>query len=281
MQLLPATLAALLEIIHLETGIALGADKHYLIQHRIEPLLRVHNLSSFEQLLARLRSGSDADGLRADLIEAITNHETSFFRDPDVFAAVAAHALAPALAAPMRAARQRPLRIWSAATSTGQEAWSLAMLVAEILGPAMRTPQSLVSILGSDISTHTIDVARRGRYSAREVARGVSSHRMHTFFRALPGGKEYVVSDALREFVQFRTFNLLSPPSTLGQFDLILCRNVLIYFDTETKRQILSGLAGSLFKGGHMMLGGAESALNLGDLFKRVEIGTATAYQIP
>lgn len=259
----PATLAGLIEIIHLETGIALGPDKHYLFQHRIAPLLKAHHLVSFDQLLARLRSRAGTDSLRADLIDAIANHETSFFRDPEVFATIASHAIAPALAELARAARQRPMRIWSAATSTGQEAWSLAILVAEILGP-MRSPQPLVSILATDISPHTLEVARRGRYSARELARGVSEQRVRARFRPLPGGTEFVVHDALREFVQFRTFNLLAAPTTLGQFDLILCRNVLIYFDEETRARVVHAIADALVPGGHLVLGAAESLFGLG-----------------
>lgn len=277
-QLSPSTLAALVEIIHLETGIALGPDKHYLLRDRIEPILKAHALDSYDRLVTRLRGRDDTGALRADLIDAITIHETSFFRDPDVFAAIGEHALAPALAKCAESTPARQLRIWSAATSTGQEAWSLAMLASELLSKSGRSPRSLVSILGSDISIHTIETARAGTYARRELARGLSEQRILTHFRAAHEGEAPAprdastvrdalkVRDALRECVQFRTFNLLERPASLGRFDLILCRNVLMYFDDVTRARVVHELAEVLLPGGILVLGSAESLYGLAEV---------------
>ncbi|MFO0827646.1 MAG: protein-glutamate O-methyltransferase CheR [Phycisphaerales bacterium] len=253
-----ATLGALVRMIHAETGIAIGPDKHYLLHHRLEPVMAAHGIASFEDLVARLGARATARELRADVIDAVAIHETSFFRDPDVFAAIAQHVLAPAFTA-----KQRPLRIWSAAASTGQEAWSLAMLVAEALGGASATWPSRASILASDISPHTIAFARDGRYSSREIERGLSDARVARYFRPVPKSDparpRFDVCADLRSLVQFNTFNLIESLAPLGQFDLVLCRNVLIYFDDATRARVIHAITDAIVPGGHLVLGAAES----------------------
>ncbi len=258
MILSPSTLASLIEIVKRDTGIALGPEKHYLLQHRLDPVLKAHGLASFEQLLARLASRG-SESLRLDVIDAVAIHETSFFRDPEVFAAISTHVLAPALAS-----NARSIRIWSAATSTGQELWSLAMLVVELLGARSHSLESRATIIGSDISPHAIETARLGRYSAAEMSRGLTVERTRAHFSPVPNTTSHQVSDAMRSLGRFRTFNLLDPLAALGKFDLVLCRNVLIYFDEATRSRVLHALADAVLPGGCLVLGAAESLFAFG-----------------
>ncbi len=264
MQLSPATFAAFADLVHDTTGIALGSDKAYLLQHKLEPLAKANGLASFDELLQRLRATGPASPLRVDFIDAVTIHETSFFRDPEVYAAIGSQVLAPALTEQAIAARGRPFRIWSAATSTGQEAWSIAMLAAECLPPRWRGAD-VVSVLGTDISEHALATAQAGRYTAKELARGVSAERSGRHFaRPAPGG-EATVSDVLRSLVRFRQLNLIERPLALGSFDLVLCRNVLIYFDDATRATVVRAMAELLVPGGVLVLGAAESLYGLPD----------------
>lgn len=234
------------------SGLALGADKAYLVQARLEPILRRRNLSSLVVLADTMRRDA---ALEREVVEAMTTNETLFFRDGRPFDHLR-DVMLPAL----HAARPRgmPLRIWSAAASTGQEAYSLAMLVSE-MGPALNG--RTVEIVGTDIAREPLARAARGLYSQFEVQRGLPARLLVRHFTKEEGG--WQVSRALRDMVRFREWNLLSDLSGLGRFDVVFCRNVLIYFDQPTKSRTLRAISRQLAPDGAVYLGGAETVLGL------------------
>lgn len=281
MELPQPTFLELATVIHDETGIVLGPEKAYLIRHRLEPLIRDEKLTDFAGLVQRLRMRSGR-GLRDAVIDAITVKETQFFRDHSFFEAirtVVLPACAAAVAKPGHG-RQR-VRIWSAAASTGQEAYSIAMLLREFIAAdaGAKLDERRFSILATDISAEAIRFAGAGAYTKAEVHRGVTAARLHQHFRQ--HGGRWVVEESLRTMVQFRTFNLLRSPAELGAFDLILCRNVLIYFDDATRKRICRALFAALHDGGWLALGSAESLHGVEDRFETVIVGKAILYRKP
>ncbi len=258
------------DYIHRESGILLDDDKHYLVEARLLPVVRQSQLASLDALCAALRNNGDLS-LRRKVVEAMTTHETLFFRDIAPFDALKTQIL-PALIEQRKSARK--LAFWSAAASSGQEAYSLAMLLLE-MGLAGWNMQ----ILGTDISEQILARAREGRYMQLEVNRGLPANYLVKYFERT--GLEWRIKDHLRRMVTFEYFDLRKSMRTKGPFDVIFCRNVLIYFDVETKKQILRELRGALFQGGYLILGGAESVLNLDNEFIRVPAGRAVFYQAP
>jgi chemotaxis protein methyltransferase CheR len=278
MQLSHDTFKELIRLIQLWTGLALGPDKAYLIRHRLAPVVRSCGFGGFDDLLLRLQGGG-ATRMRDAVVEAITTKETSFFRDPWLFDALSRHALPELARSLKRPDRADPrIRIWSAGTSTGQEVYSLAMIVREYLdSPKRELNEGHFTILASDISGEAIDAARTGLYSKVEVERGLAKSRLRRYLR--PHGHGWSVDEPLRRLVQFRTFNLLRPAAELGTFDLILCRNVLIYFDEATREKVGRSLGGALREGGWLALGSAESLYGAGDGLESVKFGRAFLYR--
>jgi chemotaxis protein methyltransferase CheR len=281
MELSAHTFKELADAIRLESGIMLGPDKAYLVRHRLEPLVRSEALPGFDDLVRQLRTRS-GNALRNAVVDAITVKETRFFRDQAFFDVLQKSVLptcASALAAPGHG-RQR-IRIWSAAASTGQEAYSVAMLVRELSSErdAEALDEKRVTILASDISAAAIEAARAGQYSAADVHRGVSDARLRQHFRHT--GHHWSVDESLRRLMQFRTFNLLNSPANLGAFDVILCRNVMIYFDDAFRRRICRALYSVLHEGGWLALGSAESLYGMEDQFETHVIGKTIIYRKP
>lgn len=245
-----AWLAGLLKA---HSGLVLGADKAYLLDCRLAPIARQHGCATLEALVARLRAAPEGP-LVADVVEAMTTNETFFFRDGAPFAHVRA-------ALPRLCAARPPgagLRIWSAGCSTGQEAYSLAMLVAESRPQLGDRP---VEILGTDLSLEVLTRAREGLYTQFEVQRGLPIAQLVRHFRR--DGAGWRISEALRAMVSWRRCNLLDPLAPLGRFDVVFCRNVLLYFDQPTRSQVLEQIAGMLAPDGLLYLGGAETVLGL------------------
>ena len=232
------------------SGLALGPDKTYLLETRLEPLLRRHGLHDLSALADRVRAG--AEPLGSEVVEAMTTNESFFFREERAFSHLLEQALPRLHAARPSGAR---LRVWSAACSTGQEAYSLAMRLAEGAGPAGRE----VEIVGTDISTAAVARAREGTYSQFEVQRGLPIRALTRHFRQ--EGSCWRINEGLRQAVRFRTWNLLGDLAPLGMFDVVLCRNVLIYFDAATKARVLEAIGARLAQDGVLYLGGAETVL--------------------
>ena len=281
MELSRETFQELSQLIHRLCGLVVGHDKMYLVRHRLEPLVREGGLTGFEHLLQRLQT-RESTRWRDAIVEAVTTKETSFFRDQALFKAIRQQVLPPCADLLDRpGARRHRIRIWSAAASTGQEAYSLAMLVRDFVdgheSRGMKADQ--FTILASDISTDALETAKEGLYTRSQVARGLSEGLLDRHF--VRRGDRWVVKEAVRRLVQFRRFNLLESPSELGAFDLILCRNVLIYFDETTRRKVCQGLYALLQDGGWLVLGAAESLYGIHDRMESVKAGRVILYRKP
>jgi chemotaxis protein methyltransferase CheR len=280
MELTEKTFEELTRIIHRLTGLVVGREKSYLVKHRLEGVAKSFGYDTYERLTHELKA-VNSERLQEALIEAITTKETSFFRDHWFYEALHTFVLSDCAAMLARpgGARHR-LRIWSAATSTGQEAYSLAMLIQEMRGmPGTSLPEKQVTILGSDISAEALARAREGTYTEKEVHRGVSEARLHRHF--CRAGIHWRIDDALKSFAQFRQLNLLHLPADMAPFQLVLCRNVLIYFDEAARQRVCRHLYDLMVPGGWLALGSAESLYGLEERFEMVRHGRAIFYRKP
>ena len=241
------TLDLLAALVWQRSGVVIGPDRSYLLETRLQPLLARTGLPSLDALAGRLADEVD-DDLAIAVVEALTTHETLFFRDVHSFIHLAKVGL-PLVAAARPAGE--PIRVWSAGSSSGQEAYSIAMAAGEAGAPTLR-------ILGTDLAPGPAAQAQAGVYTQYEVQRGLSTRRLLRHFEQLELG--WRVRPALRAMCQFGTGNLLNDPAPLGVFDIIFCRNVLIYFDEPTKRLVLGALTRQLAPDGWLYLGSADCA---------------------
>jgi len=240
---------ALAALVHAGSGLVLGSDKLYLLEARLAPLLKREKLAGLDALAIRLAECGPDHELARDVMEAMTTNESLFFRDTKPFAHVRNVAL------PRLCSAGRPLRLWSAAASSGQEAYSLAMIV-EAAAPLQR-----VDIVGTDLSREQVTRARAGLFTQFEVQRGLPVRLLLQHFMQEPTG--WRISASLRAMCSFRRENLLGDLSALGTFDLVFLRNVLIYFDIVDKTRVLSAVAARMVPNGLPYLGTADSVLGL------------------
>jgi chemotaxis protein methyltransferase CheR len=250
------------------SGLVLTADKGYLVESRLAPIIQKLGLDGPATIIAKLRAGDEA--VARAVTEAMTTNESFFFRDQtpfDLFEKVMLASLVKARAG------KRKLSIWCAAASTGQEPYSLAMIVRE--NSALLKDWS-VEILGTDISHEVIARAKSGLFSHFEVQRGLPIQLLVKYFAKKD--EQWCLKDEIRKMVQFRAFNLLDPYLGLGSFDIVFCRNVLIYFDEATKKNVLERIAQLMPDDGYLVLGGAESVFGVTNVFAPVE-GTRGLYQ--
>ena len=266
----PENYTFLEQYIHRESGILLGPDKLYLLKSRLQPLVDQEQLNSLDHLCDRLRA-APTESLRRRVVESMTTHETLFFRDPAVFDMLRKD-LIPELA--RARAASRTLRIWSAACSSGQEAYSIAMMLLE-LGMGDWN----IEILGTDISSQILERASKGTFLQIEVNRGLSAPMLVKYFER--AGLDWRIKDSVRRMVRFTHFDLRHNMTVFPPFDLILCRNVLIYFEMDTRRKILEGLRGRLAPGGCLLLGASETTFNVADSLVRRSMGNTVVYQTP
>lgn len=259
----PAASLYLRKLIQQSSAIVLDAHKDYLLQARLWPLVQREGLASWEDLVSRL-SAPTGMPLRQRVIEAVTTHETSFFRDVHPFDAFRAHVLP-------RLAGRRPVQVWSAAASTGQEVYSLSFIAAQQAAVEVR-------FLATDISTEILARAREGRFSQLEVNRGLPAPYLVKFFQR--EGADWRVKEEIRRAVEFRVVNLIGAWPALPEMDVVFLRNVLIYFDVATKKQILTRLAAVMRPGALLFLGSVESTLNLSDRFTEQRLGKAVCYEV-
>jgi len=240
------------------SGLVLSVDKQYLVESRLTPLARKAGIASLGELVAKLRSNNER--LAVDVVEAMTTNESFFYRDKIPFDHFRDTIMPGLLAA---RARERRLRIWCAAASTGQEPYSLAMCLKEMKD---KFAGWRVEILGTDLSTEVLEKAKAGVYSQFEVQRGLPIQMLVKHFSQV--GDTWHISPEIRAMVQYRPLNLLSDFAHLGSFDVVFCRNVLIYFDQETKIGVLNRIARLLDPDGFLVLGAAETVVGLTDAFK-------------
>jgi len=252
------------------SGLIVTPDKGYLLESRLTPVAQKCGLKDLAGLLAALARGDES--LARAVTEAMTTNETSWFRDATPYNIFRQNLLPDHLE---RRCASKSLRIWSAAASTGQEAYSLAMILKD---EAARLAGWRVEIVGTDISEAALTQAQAGTYSHFEVQRGLPAPMLVKHFEKADG--LWRISSALRAMVKFRAFNLLDNLAPLGSFDVIFCRNVLIYFDVETKARVLAAMAGRLNPHGVIVLGGAETVLGVTDKLEPVPDRRGT-YRVP
>ncbi|WP_075219480.1 CheR family methyltransferase [Acuticoccus yangtzensis] len=253
--------AYLRKILKERSGLALSADKQYLVTTRLKPICEQHGLKDLADLVVAMRSGTKGRQLVEEVVDAMTTNESLFFRDQAPFEVLINHMLPQLIAA----RGGRPIRIWSAASSTGQEAYSIAILLEE---NAAKFGRQTFEIFGTDISQAALARARAGEYTQFEVGRGMPQHYLSRYFTR-GERNHYVISPAIRKRVTFEARNLLDPFDRLGQFDVVFCRNVLIYFDRPTKTNVLERIAKIMPGDGFLILGGPETTLGLTAQFAR------------
>lgn len=244
-----------------KSGLTLTQDKSYLLDSRLTPVARKWGYESLDSMTMALRTLPKTELLR-DVVEAMTTNETSFFRDSKPFDQFR-DIIIPHL---IKTRPGKRARIWCAASSTGQEPYSLAMLIKE---NAARLPGWQFEIIATDIDTNVLESAKRGEYSQFEAQRGLPIQMLMKYFEQK--GDRWCLKSDIKSMVQYKYFNLLEPMHSLGRFDIIFCRNVLIYFDKETKAKVLQGMAQLLPDDGFVILGGAETVLGITDAFKPMD----------
>jgi len=258
--LTPSDYQYLRKLLKDHSGLDLSADKQYLIESRLLPLARKCGLSGIPDLVTKMKGGSSAHIVQ--VVEAMTTNETFFFRDKVPFEHFRDTIMPELLKA--RAAR-RSVRIWCAAGSTGQEPYSLAMCLKEM---SAALAGWRVEIVATDLSEEVLEKSKAGIYSQFEVQRGLPIQMLVKYFKQ--SGEFWQVNPELRSMVQHRQLNLLHEFFQLGSFDVIFCRNVLIYFDQDTKINIFNRLARSMEADGFLVLGAAETVVGLTDTFKAI-----------
>lgn len=254
--------AFLSDLLKKHSGLSLGPGKEYLIESRLPPIAAQYGMRDLEVLVSTLRSASTPAMIK-HVCDAMTTNETLFFRDGKPFTALEQEVL-PA-AAKRAKAHGRPIRIWCAASSTGQEPYSIAMLSANM---ERQLDGVKVDILATDYSSAAIARAKTAVFNQFEVQRGLPINYLLKYFQQVPDGFELVQD--VRRRVTFEEINLLNPYPAHWQFDIIMCRNVLIYFDVATKKDVIERMARHLAPGGSLFLGGTESTLGITDAVVRV-----------
>ncbi len=243
------------------SGLILSNDKQYLVESRLQPIARSSKLETLSAVIQTLQRGANR-ALETEVVEAMTTNESFFFRDKTPFDHFT-ETMLPALQESRGSRKQ--LKIWCAAASTGQEPYSLAICLKEA---AAKMPGWRMRILGTDLSQDVLDKAKAGLYSQFEVQRGLPIQMLLKYFEQK--GDMWQIDAAMRSMVEWRKLNLLENFSHLGEFDVVFCRNVLIYFDQATKSEILNRLTKLMPDDGYLVLGAAETVVGLTDAFKPV-----------
>jgi len=250
-------------------GIVLGENKHYLVSSRLNRLMMENNIPSLQALVDTLNKSINS-ALRTRVIEAMTTNETLWFRDTYPF-----QVLNQTIFEEYKSQRKSSIRIWSAACSSGQEPYSISMVADEY---AKQNPGFKVDVVATDISQAILNEAKQAKYDALALARGLSEERKRQYFS--PVGDQWQVNANIRSRINFREVNLLQSYATMGKFDAIFCRNVLIYFSAESKSDILNRMAQSLNPRGFLMLGASESIAQYSDKFEMVRASTGVVYRL-
>jgi len=250
-------------------GIVLGDNKHYLVSSRLSRLMQDNNINALQGLVDQLNRTSSLQ-LRTKVIEAMTTNETLWFRDTYPF-----EVLSKLIFEEYKKENKKNLKIWSAACSSGQEPYSISMTADEY---ASKNPGFNVSVTATDISQAILSQAKEAKYDALALARGLSEERKRRFFSSI--SNQWQVNANIRSRVAFREVNLLQSYTSLGKFDVIFCRNVLIYFSAESKKDILNRMAKQLNPRGFLLLGASESIAQYCDAFEMVRASTGVVYRL-
>ncbi|MBL4833731.1 MAG: protein-glutamate O-methyltransferase CheR [Pseudomonas sp.] len=261
------------EFLEKACGIVLGDNKQYLVASRLNRLLEQQGIKSLGELVTRIQT-QPRSGLRELVVDAMTTNETLWFRDVYPFEVLKNRLLPEFIKANPG---QRP-RIWSAACSSGQEPYSLSMSIDEFERSNPGQLRGGCQIVATDLSGGILTAAKSAEYDSLSIARGLSSERLNRYFdQSTPG--RWTVKQPIRSRVEFRAMNLLDSYSMLGKFDIVFCRNVLIYFSAELKKDILQRIHGTLKPGGYLMLGASEALNGLPDLYQMVQCSPGIVYK--
>jgi len=248
-------------LIKSRSGLVLTPDKSYLLESRLMPVARKHGLKGLDDLISTMRTRKD-EALIVEVTEAMTTNESFFFRDIKPFDLLRDEVLPPILE---KRAAKKHLRIWCAAASSGQEPYSIAIVLKEL---GVKMANWKIDMVGTDISHDILKKASDGKYSQFEVQRGMPIQLLLKYFDKQD--ETWQIKDEIRKMVQYKYWNLLDDLKGLGGFDIVFCRNVLIYFDAETKGRVLESIAKLMPEDGMLFLGGAETVLGVTDRFKPV-----------
>jgi len=259
------------ELLAREAAIIIEKGKEYLVENRLDTVACRRGFTGANALIGKLRATASPflTPLHHEAIDALTTNETLFFRDISPFDALRDHVI-PAF---REKNPGKPFTLWSAASSTGQEAYSVAITFAE------NFPGLPLTLLGTDLSPTMVERARAGLYQENEVGRGLSPEMLARYFRKQ--GESWQLADEIRRRAEFKVLNLAKPWPALPRFHVVMLRNVMIYFDLETRRRILNQVKQVLEPGGYLVLGGAETTLNLDASFEPVAVGRTTFYRAP
>lgn len=249
-------------------GILLGDNKEYLVSSRLRVIMEEENLNNLTQLVERIERNSQ---LREKVVDAMTTNETLWFRDAHPFRILREQLL------PQLSKEKRPLDIWCAASSTGQEPYSISIELEEY---KRRNPGALSGerIIATDISPSALEIARRAEYEKLVLSRGMTDEYLKRYFKEVQEGR-WKLNPEITNRVQYRSLNLLHTYSMLGRFDVVFCRNVLIYFSSELKTDILRRIHGVLKPGGYLFLGASESLSGLSDLYEMCQCNPGIIYR--
>jgi chemotaxis protein methyltransferase CheR len=255
-------------------GILLGDNKQYLVKSRLRKIMEEHQIDGMAGLIEKMRRGGKGGGLQESVVDAMTTNETLWFRDAHPFR-ILEEKIIPELGPKLGA---QSLRIWSAACSTGQEPYSIAMIADEYKRNKPGILKANVSVVATDISKRVLQAAKSGTYEMLAIGRGLSRERQDRYFQKTPDGSWQIKADLQRQ-IDFRELNLLDRYAALGRFDVIFCRNVLIYFSADLKKDILFRMHQVLKPGGYLVLGASESLNNLPDKYDMVHCNPGIIYQ--
>lgn len=271
MPLSPPDFQFISQLVRQRSAIVLEVEKSYLLEARLTPLARAEGFASLEAMISQMRA-HPANGLHRKAVEAMTTNETSFFRDLHPFDALKKVVIPEVMT---KRSGERALNIWCAASSSGQEPYTVAMTLMDAF-PQLATWK--VKLLATDLSSDMVRRSKAGRYGQIEVNRGLPAPLLLKYFEKK--GTEWVVKPEIQKWCEFRELNLIEAWGPMPMMDVVFLRNVLIYFDVETKRAILNNVRKVLQPWGYLFLGGAETTINLGDTFERVQFDKAGCYRL-
>jgi len=252
-------------------GILLGDNKQYLVASRLKKLMATHEIDSLKVLVVRMQQVSNRR-LKEAVVDAMTTNETLWFRDTHPFTILKDRLL------PELKASRGPVKVWSAACSSGQEPYSISMMTEEFIKANPGSLRQGLDIVGTDLSSTMLECCKLAEYDSLSLGRGLSPERLKQFFNPQPGGLWQVKSEISRR-VRFQTMNLMDSYAGLGKFNIVFCRNVLIYFSADLKVDILRRLHGSLQPGGYLILGASESLAGVKDLYDMVQCSPGIIYR--
>jgi chemotaxis protein methyltransferase CheR len=261
------------DFLEVQCGIVLGGNKQYLVKSRLIPLMAQFSIEKLSELIHQAMSYKNRE-LRTAVIDAMTTNETLWFRDRYPFELLSKKLFPEILE------KKKSIKMWSAASSSGQEAYSIAMTAVEYQKQKAVLGMN-VQITGTDISNTMLEQCKKGAYDTLALSRGLSDERKRQFFEPVNDGSgKMKIKDEVKKMTNFRYYNLLDSYATLGKFDIIFCRNVLIYFSNDVKSKIINQFSGALNPGGYLVLGASESITGLTDKFNMLRCNPGIIYQL-